>query len=748
MGCLSRAALHRILFACLPLIFLAAGTRGFALEITNNHLSVGLEPGGVYKVALKNSGWIFSGKLPAAAQQEKLTAGQDAVGAYHQMAFSWAETAHTMSGTIRLYDSKDLVLFSDTDAHASPAPPAPFPHFTSVPADLFHLSYRDSLFAPVQYSFNDTTSSPWLFFDAQNHALLISAASHFLIATLGGDGQKEIASGFNPKLAHLPAGFTHQTLLAFGNGINRTYDLWGHALTDLQGKKRPANDADALLKYYGYWTDNGADYYYKYDAGKGYAGTIKALIDAYRQGQIPVRYLQLDSWWYHKTLTNANGTPGLPKKKDLPEGDWNRYGGLLDYSPAPFLFPRGLKVYQGEIGGLPFVTHNRWIDPESPYRQRFKVSGIAAVDPRFWDEIAGFCQANGIVTYEQDWLNEIFAHSPELSSTVDQGDAFLDNMARACREKGITIQYCMALPRCFLQAGKYDNVTTIRASGDRFAPRNYHKFIFGSRLAISLGIWPWTDVFKSSEINNLLLCNLSAGPVGTGDALGKENRDNIMKALRADGVIIKPDLPLLPTDASYLAEARGSDQPFIASTSTDLGGLKTIYAVAVTSEKASATHFTLNPADLGLTGPAYFYNYFTETATRQEKDQPLAGDVDSSRVSFFIIAPVGSSGIAFLGDQAKFVSTGKQRIASLKDEPGRLTTEVLLAPSEHEIVLHGYSAKPPSVEVPSGQAAPVQYDASTKHFSVVVKPGETLKADQQVDPVRHLMVIFKSGSSK
>src|SRR5208283_1300752 len=175
--------------------------------------------------------------------------------------------------------------------------------------------------------------------------------------------------------------FTQETLVAFGQGINQTWDLWGQSLLELEQARRPSNDADAVLKYLGYWTDNGAVYYYNYDFDKGYAGTLQSLVERYRQEQIPIRYLQLDSWWYYKSTTNPDGTPGNEKKSNkLPMGEWNRYGGLLEYKAHADLFTNGLDAFQKAIG-LPLITHNRWIDPASPYHQRYEISGVAAVDP-------------------------------------------------------------------------------------------------------------------------------------------------------------------------------------------------------------------------------------------------------------------------------------------------------------------------------------------------------------------------------
>ena len=48
-----------------------------------------------------------------------------------------------------------------------------------------------------------------------------------------------------------------------------------------------------------------------------------------------------------------------------------------------------LAAFQKSID-LPLITHNRWIDPASPYHEHYKISGIAAVDPKWWDHIAAY----------------------------------------------------------------------------------------------------------------------------------------------------------------------------------------------------------------------------------------------------------------------------------------------------------------------------------------------------------------------
>ena len=307
-------------------ILLALGLTGRAaaalsLIAPGSGLSVRLEPAnGLYEIASSNLAWTFAGNVPAPLAKVATSCGSDGVGAYQQVSFEWQADELPMTGRIRLYDEQALALFSQTCETAAGTPPAVFPDFTKLPADLHVFSYGLQTFAPPQFTGSDTCT-PWLLFDDRANAFIISPASHFMVASMLGDGRQQVASGFNPRLRNLPAGFTQETLVAFGKGINQTWDLWGRSLLELEQAKRPANDADAVLKYLGYWTDNGAYYYYNYDLDKGYAGTLQSLVKRYRREQIPIHYLQLDSWWYSKTTTNADGKPGNARKSDaLPEG--------------------------------------------------------------------------------------------------------------------------------------------------------------------------------------------------------------------------------------------------------------------------------------------------------------------------------------------------------------------------------------------------------------------------------------------
>ena len=466
------------------------------------------EANGAYEISAPDVAWTFAGSLQSPLTTVASRNGSDGIGAFDELSFAFAGPDKTpLRGGIRVYPGKPVALFSETYPETAPKPSAMFPSFTALPANLHPFSHGNSVFSPPEFSLAEH-NMPWVLFDDAANTWIMSPASHFLAARMSGDGKTLAASGLNAAVSAIPAGFEQRTLLAVGKGINHTWDTWGRALTDLQGKRRPANDADVGLKFFGYWTDNGATYYYNYDRNLGYAGTLLALAEHYKQQQIPLGYMQLDSWWYYKSFNDPRGVPGSAKAPNLPAGEWNRYGGLMDYTAHKDLFPDGLEAFQKKLG-LPLITHNRWIDRASPYHENYKITGVAAVDPQWWDDITAYLKSSGVVTYEQDWLNEIYNNSPELGATVDLGDAFMDNMARACKLRGMTMQYCMGLPSNFLQGAKYDNLTSIRVSNDNFVRARWTPFLFTSRLA---GTWAFGPGLMSSAAPTATPCSWPISP--------------------------------------------------------------------------------------------------------------------------------------------------------------------------------------------------------------------------------------------
>lgn len=706
----------------LAVLFLLASARcarvnaATTISTRYSNITVTVDSDGAYSVATQGLQWVFAGDIGRPVTNITVNSGTDNIGEYEEIDFNYAmdfpTTGSELPATsgqaaIRAYDEKPIVLFIVQYLDAA-SNTAPFPQLTTYPQGLFHLTYR-SIFGHYDFHLFGT-DSPWLFFDSDAHAFILSPASDFMEASTVEGSSGEIASGIDTRITSLPAGFTHRTFLVVGQGINNTWETWGQAMTELQGKRRPSNDADLPLTSLGYWTDNGATYYYNFESTLGYEGTLLAVRDDFAQQGIPLGYMQLDSWFYPKGA----------------RADWSdRSGGIYQYVAAPVLFPDELAAFQQQLG-LPLFTHARWIDANSPYREQYQISGNVSIDPQYWDDIVSYIESAGVVTYEQDWLGA----QAQTAFNLNDPDAFMDNMARATSENRLTMQYCMALPRHYLQTSKYDNITTIRTSNDRFTRSKWDEFLYASRLASALGVWPWSDVFMSSELENLLLSTLSAGPVGVGDPIGSLSKANLLGVVRNDGVIVKPDVPVVPLDESFLNDAQNLGRPMVASTYTNFGAIKVFYIFAYSRGSDTTTTFT--PASLGLSGPVYVYNYFAGSGTLMDAGDTFSEPMNNGR-AYYIVVPIGASGIAFLGDAEQFVSLGRKRIAGLTDD-GILEASITFADGECSRTLHGYSPSEPNVTAVKGAIDLATYDSSTQLFTVVVSPSAEGGAIIDINP--------------
>jgi hypothetical protein len=683
------------LYLCAALCPLAIPARALTIVNTTSGISISVVRDGTYRIDTAAPAWTFSGAVMPGVSDIRVNSGTDSVGEFQEIAFE-EKGKGGRHFAIRTWPGRPGVLFTQTLSTTSVNPP-PFPRFTVFPTLPYNVSFGGCWFG-VHFDLTGR-EGPWVMFDGTAQTAVLSPAANFMVAKLRLGTTGELESDIDPAIATLPEGFSHSTLLVVDRGINRAFDSWGHLLTDIQGKVRPSNDADASLKYLGYWTDNGAAYYYNYDPSKGYEGTLLAIRDEFVRNGLPIGYVQLDSWWYRKGAT----------------GDWNPKPdqwnfGIHTYVAHPDLFPDGLAGFQQRLA-LPLVTHARWIDDLSPYRSQYKISNNVAIDPQYWKDIADYLKQSGVTTYEQDWLN---SRAQANFNLADQ-EAFMDNMAGALAAAGITMQYCMPTPRHVLQGSKYSNLTSIRMSDDHFERSYWPQVIYASRLANSIGIWPWVDVFSSDDVPNLMIATLTGGIVGASDAIGQANIRNLQRVARADGVIVKPDAPLVPTDSTFVAEAQNGPGPMVAYTYTDNGGNRAVYVVAF--RRGEATSVALTPTETGLTGNVFVYDMRHRTGVIASATVPMQLDLTNDWMHV-VLVQAGRSGIAVVGDASKFVPRGRARIASLIDHDDSVDVEVAFAAGEKSVTLVGYS---PTTPVVSGGA--LSWNAATGVFELVVTPA-------------------------
>lgn len=158
----------------------------------------------------------------------------------------------------------------------------------------------------------------------------------------------------------------------------------------------------------------------------------------------------------------------------------------------------------------------------------------------------------------------------------------------------------------------------------------------------------------------------------------------------------------------------------VAATHTDHDGLRDGYFFAY-ARNGGFQPISFRPDDQGIAGPSYVYNYLTGAG----KLVPAAGtytDTVNADSSYYVVAPVGSSGIALLGDAGKFVSLGSKRISRLSDD-GTVHTRVTFATNEKSVTPHGYAPKAPRATATDGTVGAVHYDTTTHLFTATVTPG-------------------------
>ena len=162
----------------------------------------------------------------------------------------------------------------------------------------------------------------------------------------------------------------------------------------------------------------------------------------------------------------------------------------------------------------------------------------------------------------------------------------------------------------------------------------------------------------------------------------------------------------------------------VAGTYSEHNGLRDGYVFAYARNGGSQS-ISFSPASVGVSGAAYVYNYFTGAGRVVPAGSSFTDTVSGG--SYYVVAPVGRSGIAFLGDTGKFASLGSKRISQLSDD-GSVHATVAFAASERTTTLRGYAPAAPKVTASDGTASAVRYDAGTHLFSVDVTPGASHNA--------------------
>lgn len=739
-----------------------AGCAALAAQTVSEPSGVTIGVTGAGGFTIESGGWVYSGNIPGeviAITGPAVGYDNNAIsdnGPFDELTVSSADPeGNPWMMRLRAYRSlaSATISFTPVNAVQNKRPYAVLNQFPITPHHFGNAGW-ERMFGLVGWLQQD---SPWVFFDDQYRTSILSAVSRPISERQIWVDDKStyglIALQIDPSNVTLPAGDVYSYLITFGQGIGNTFHAWGRTLRNIDGRPATGNQADLSLSMPMLSTDAGATYYYWFDPALGYEGTLRAAIASAKAAGIPMGVVHFDSWWYLK-----GGNCDDPENS--ADASWrNVNGGVWQFVTDPSLFPY-IDAGNPEAGFLqnlgPGMAHGRWIGQCSPYRLPNRqgagpapVSGNVILDPAIWQRIASALKKSGMILYEQDFLST----NARAANTFDD-EKFLNAMAAAMASNGIDLQFCMPLARHFLEAIQREQVHTVRASGDRFGWKHWDEEMYSSIVLNAGSAWPTVDNFHTTETGNLLLAVLSAGPLALSDPIG--GFVPIPQAIRSDGLILKPDVPMTPSDATFLAEAAAMEQyygvngvtasnpgnkaplilpPLVGHTESDFGSSKVEYVFAYSRDMNGSQTVTFAPQDFGLTGDVYVYDYFGKSGWRQSAEQAIERTV-ASQGEYFVIAPVGPSGIAFLGDLSRFVTASKQRVTSFADN-GQITAALQFLPGESVALAMSATAAP----VVSANGATVSApsfismtNAATGLYSVTVTAGPSGNATIQIAP--------------
>ena len=737
----------------LPLMF-AAALAGESISEPGGGVTVSVDGTGRFTIASNRLGWTYGGSIPGSMLSiTGPTTGSDnnAVsknGQFDQLTIeSLDPDGNPWRTELRAYHDLPTATISFSPRVKVPNK-RPYAILNQFPITPHHFSESgwNRVFGLVGWM---DTDSPWLFYDDDFNASILSAVSRPIserqVWTYDGTTYGSIALRIDASNRELPAGDVYTYLIAFDQGVGTTFRTWGSTLRNILGRRVTGNQSDLSMTIPMLSTDAGATYYYIFDPALGYEGTLQAAINSAKAVGIPIGVTHFDSWWYKKGGDcNAPGDPAYASWSNTQHGVWK-------FVVDPDLFkPIDLGNWgEGFVQRLgPGMAHGRWVDACSPYRlpksdpsgtirAASPVSGNVLIDLHRWEHIAHTLRQSGMVIFEQDFLSA----EARAANTFDD-EKFLNAMTKAMRDKGIDLQFCMPLGRHLLEAFRHENVHTVRVSGDRFGWNHWDSEMYGAIVVNAGSVWPTVDNFHTTERRNLLLAVLSAGPLALSDGIGRFVPIN--EAIRGDGLILKPDFSLVPTDASFVAEAGAVEQfygvdgpratntsntgvlirpPLVAHTYSDFGSKapgpgKVEYVFAYSRDQNTAAPISIRPEDYGFQNAVYVYDYFGKSGWWQPGTLAFATSVDSQG-SYYVMAPIGASGMAFVGDVTKFVPASRQRVMSLSDD-GQITAALAFKSGGETVPISIFATAAPVVSADQATVSTPVYDSATGLYRVMV----------------------------
>jgi Raffinose synthase or seed imbibition protein Sip1 len=310
----------------------------------------------------------------------------------------------------------------------------------------------------------------------------------------------------------------------------------------------------------------------------------------------------------------------------------------------------------------------------------------------------------------------------------------------------------MASPADFAQVSRLRHVTSIRTSGDHgylVGPEVlWAWFLHNNVMARALGLWPYKDVFHSAPTSTereveALLAVMSAGPVGIGDRIGEADIDLVRRTCRADGVLVRADVPIAATDRAAFDAPVWTGAALVGTTHSQHSAGRWGYVltcnVGMDRQPLTATvALTEADEDRPESDTVALYDWRSGAVEVVATDAAFAVELEPAGWDYRVVAPVVAGDLAVVGDPALYACAGDARIADVVvDERGDGVVVTVLG-AEERLRIVGWGRRPVEARAWSpatgGVAVAAGYDSDSGRWELTVDVGASGWSQLRIRP--------------
>ena len=552
------------------------------------------------------------------------------------------------------YDELPAAVLTETYVAAATQRRAPLPDLLDATRrSPTTSSYSDTEFCARQLRHAHAPTAPSSSSTTAANAFILSAASDFMNAATAERASGALSSGIDPAVASLPAGFAHRTRARRAardrrglRDLGRACSWACRARSASRTTPRPTSSASAT------GPTTAPYYYYNYDTTKGYPATLagrarllhaarrSARVHAARQLVVPQGPAAA------RGTTRRTGSTRTP-----PTRPCCRTGSRRSSSRS------GCRSSRTRAGS----TRRARTGPQ------YTMSNNVSIDPAYWaSDRQLHRRARGVAVYEQDWLNQNAL--PETTNLTDQ-DAFMDDMASADGAKGHrhAVLHAAAAPLpAGLEVPEPDDDARERRPLQQPALRGLPLRVAAHELSRRVALERHVQQHRDGQPPAVDAVG-GHGRRGRRDRHGERDQPRCRRCAPTASSS-SPTSRSCPSTRRSSTRRAAVDAPLVAATVHRLRrALARVVRLRV-QRGAERRRRRSRPRRSGYTGQVFVYNYFQGTGAVVDAAATYTEDLADGS-SYYVVVPVGPSGIAFLGD------AGQVRVARQEAHlPARPTT--------------------------------------------------------------------------